>query len=187
MSPRCLVTNVRIVPRCHSFSCSSSVTRPCHYIPFQRRGKKEGRGRGREIVETGLSSDISSGSPGYCVLRETTPVIAITQAGRAAHTHTNTHAYIQYTGPKQPQAHTHTQTHTHICLHSHVNTEKYCPADVFRKIVQFSHVSSGERQVGFLFFFLTPSRTYGTCRSKQRHRRAYRPAALIIHAPVFQN
>ena len=61
-------------------------------------------------METGLSSDISSGSPGYCVLRETTPVIAITQAGRAAHTHTNTHTYIQYTGPKQPQAHTHTHT-----------------------------------------------------------------------------
>ena len=153
MSPRCLVTNVRIVPRCHSFSCSSSVTRPCHYIPFQRRGKKEGRGRGREIVETGLSSDISSGSPGYCVLRETTPVIAITQAGRAAHTHTNTHTYIQYTGPKQPQAHTHTHTHSYLspfsCQHWKILSRGCFPqnSSVFPCFVR--------REAGrfFVFFF----------------------------------
>lgn len=45
-----LVTNVRIVPRCHSFSCSSSVTRPCHYNPFSKeermRGVRESQSNG---------------------------------------------------------------------------------------------------------------------------------------------
>lgn len=63
-----------------------------------------------------------SGCPGYCVLGETTPVIAITLAG------TNTHIYI---GPKQPQV----DTHTIPFVKPHVNAGKYCFADVFSKIV----------------------------------------------------
>lgn len=92
--------------------CHSSMS----LHPFQQKGKNEGRERQTEderLGETGLSSDILSGRPGYCVLGETTPVIAITLAGRAACTRT-------YTGPKQPQvsAHAHTIVFVSIqCQH----------------------------------------------------------------------
>lgn len=54
-------------------------------------GREEGMLR--ETEETGLSSDILSECPGYCVLGETTPVIVITHRNKAAsgkplHTHT---------------------------------------------------------------------------------------------------
>lgn len=43
--------------------------------------------RPREIEETGLSNDIWSAGPGHCVLGETTPVTAITLAGKGTDMH----------------------------------------------------------------------------------------------------
>lgn len=79
-----LVTNVRIVPRCHSFSCSSSVTRPCHYNPFSEEERMRGARERDRATEAERDRPVEwhlSGCPGYCVLGETTPVIAITLAG----------------------------------------------------------------------------------------------------------
>lgn len=86
--------------------------------------------RGREAERDRPVEWHLSGCPGYCVLGETTPVIAITLAGRAAHTHTHIHWTKTASG-----RHKHTYTHNSICLNSHVNTEKYCFADVVSKIV----------------------------------------------------
>lgn len=124
-------------PQCHSFSCSGSVTRSCQCIAFsekKKRKKKEGKNEGGErnrLREAGLSSDILSGCPGYCALGETTPVIAITLAGRAARAHTHTRTRTCWTKTASGR-----HMHSSIRLNSYVNSQKKCRfADVFRKIV----------------------------------------------------
>lgn len=133
-------------PQCHSFSCSGSVTRSCQCIAFSKKKKKEGKNEGRErdrLREAGLSSDILSGCPGYCALGETTPVIAITLAGRAAHTQLHTHTHIRWTKTASGR-----HMHSSIPLNSYVNSQKKCRfAGVFRKIVPLYFPS--------LFCFLT--------------------------------
>lgn len=124
-----LVTNVRIVaPVSQLFMlqlCHSFMSVRCFQQKKEKKGgKNEGRERDR-LREAGLSSDILSGCPGYCALGETTPVIAITLAGRAAHTHT------RWTKTASGR-----HMHSSIRLNSYVNSQKKCRfADVFRKIV----------------------------------------------------
>lgn len=118
-----LVTNVRIVPRCHSFSCSSSVTRPCHYNPFS----KEERMRGARERQ-------SSGGWERQACRVTFVWVSgllCAQGDNTSHCHYigwHKHAHIH-------RAKTASGRHTIPFVKPHVDAEKYCFADVFSKIV----------------------------------------------------
>lgn len=90
--------------------CHSSMS----LHPLSAKRKEWGEGE-RGIEETGLSSDILSGSPGYCALGETTPVIAITLAGRAANTH-------ECWTKTAPGTHTYTITFVSILMSTLKNT-----------------------------------------------------------------
>lgn len=64
----------------------------------ERKKEREAKDRReREGEESGLSNDILSVCPGYCLLGETTPVIAVTLAGRVTHAHTLDQNSLRYT------------------------------------------------------------------------------------------
>lgn len=103
MSPRCLVTNVRIVARCHSFSCCGSVTRPCHYIPFSKeermRGAREG-GWEREKRDGPVEWHFVWVSKLLCAEGDNTSHCYYTGWQRNTHTQTLDHNSLRYTPPQ---------------------------------------------------------------------------------------